>query len=73
MLKINTNSNTILKRVFYGCRKDIWELKGRLRILLKQLDMPLAHVGYLVLACIYLHNLCRILHDQFNKKWTESQ
>jgi hypothetical protein len=46
-------------------------LKGRWRILLKQIDMPLKHVPDFVTACICLHNLCFIHGDNFDMKWAE--
>jgi hypothetical protein len=46
-------------------------LKGRWRILLKRIDMPLHHVGDIVSACICLHNFCIIHGDKFNKKWAK--
>jgi hypothetical protein len=46
-------------------------LKGRWRILLKIIDMPLANIKDIVTACIYLYNLCIIHGDIFNKKWAK--
>ncbi len=33
-------------------------LKGRFQILLKRIYIPLCHMPNLVMACIYLHNMC---------------
>lgn len=46
-------------------------LKGRWRILLKRIDMPLEHVPDLVTACICLHNLCIIHGDEFDMQWAK--
>jgi len=46
-------------------------LKGRWRILLKRIDMPLKHVPDLVTACICLHNLCIIHGDEFDMQWAK--
>jgi hypothetical protein len=46
-------------------------LKGRWRILLKRIDMPLENIGDIVTACICLHNLCIIHGDIFNEKWAK--
>ena len=46
-------------------------LKGRWRILLKQIDMPLPHVPNVVTTCICLHNLCIILGDSFDMQWAK--
>jgi hypothetical protein len=46
-------------------------LKGRWRIILKRIDMPLKHVPDLVTVCICLHNLCIIHGDNFDMKWVE--
>lgn len=45
--------------------------KGRWRILLKRIDMPLRHVLDVVAACICLHNLCIIHKDKFDEEWTQ--
>ena len=47
----------------FGC------LKGRWRILLKRIDVPLKNLPDLVTACICLHNLCIIHGDGFNMQW----
>jgi hypothetical protein len=44
-------------------------LKGRWRILLKRIDMPLCHVPDIVTACICLHNLCILENDEFDMDW----
>jgi hypothetical protein len=46
-------------------------LKGRWRIILKRVDMPLRHVPNLVTACICLHNLCIIHKDKFDLDWAK--
>ena len=47
-------------------------LKGRWRILLKQLDMPFPNVPDVVTACICLHNLCIIHGDGFDMQWAKN-
>jgi hypothetical protein len=42
-------------------------LKGRWRILLKRIDMPLQNVPVVVEACICLYNMCIIHRDDFDK------
>ena len=44
-------------------------LKGRWRILLKQIDVPLQNLPNLVTTYICLHNLCIIHGDGFNMRW----
>jgi hypothetical protein len=44
-------------------------LKGRFKILLKKLDIPLCHMLDLVMACICLHNMCIVNLDGFNIDW----
>jgi hypothetical protein len=39
-------------------------LKGRWRILLRKIEMPLENIGCIVAACVCLHNLC-IMHKDF--------
>ena len=46
-------------------------LKGRRRILLKRLDMPLPNVLDVISACICLHNLCIIHGDGFDMQWAK--
>ena len=46
-------------------------LKGRWRILLKRIDMPLRHVPNVVTTCICLHNLCIIHRDKFDDEWAK--
>lgn len=46
-------------------------LKGRWRILLKRIDMPLRHVPNVVTTCICLHNLCIIHKDKFDDEWAK--
>jgi hypothetical protein len=46
-------------------------LKGRWRILLKRIDMPLRHIPSLVTTCICLHNLCIIHKDVFDNEWAK--
>jgi hypothetical protein len=44
-------------------------LKGRWRILLKRIDMPLHHLPSIVIAIFCLHNLCIIHGDAFDMDW----
>ena len=44
-------------------------LKGRWRILLKRIDVPLQNLTDLLTSCICLHNLCLIHGDGFNMRW----
>jgi hypothetical protein len=44
-------------------------LKGRFRILLKRIDIPLRHMMDLVKTCICLHNMCIANLDGFNMDW----
>jgi hypothetical protein len=46
-------------------------LKGRWRILLKRIDMPLRHIPNVITACICLHNLCIIHRDEFDIEWAK--
>jgi hypothetical protein len=46
-------------------------LKGRWRILLKRIDMPLQHIPNVITACICLHNLCIIHRDEFDIEWAK--
>lgn len=46
-------------------------LKGRWRILLKRIDMPLRHIPSLVSTCICLYNLCIIHKDMFDNEWAK--
>ncbi|HYP42886.1 MAG TPA: transposase family protein [Candidatus Nitrosocosmicus sp.] len=46
-------------------------LKGRWRILLKRIDIPLHHVPDVVTACICLHNLCLSHTDGFDMRWAK--
>jgi hypothetical protein len=46
-------------------------LKGRWRILLKRIDMPLQHIPNVITACICLHNLCIIYRDEFDIEWAK--
>ena len=46
-------------------------VKGRWRILLNIIDLPLKHVPDLVIACICLHNLCIIHGDKFDMQWAK--
>lgn len=45
--------------------------KGRWRIFLKRIDMPLKHVSNLVTTYICLHNLCIIYEDEFDMQWAK--
>jgi hypothetical protein len=47
-------------------------LKGRWRILLKKIDMPLRSIPDMVTACLCLHNLCLIYADEFDINWARS-
>ena len=44
-------------------------LKGRWRILLKIINMPLWNVPDIVTVVLCLHNLCIIEKDEFNMEW----
>jgi hypothetical protein len=44
-------------------------LKGRFKILLKRVGIPLCHMLDLVMACICLHNMCIVNLDGFNIDW----
>jgi len=41
-------------------------LKGRWRILLKKIDMPLRNLPDIVIASLCLHNLCILENDEFS-------
>ena len=47
-------------------------LKGRWRILLKRIDMPLQNVLDIVTASLCLHNLCILENDDFDMDWARS-
>ena len=59
---IQSSTRMVVERAF-GC------LKGRWRILLKRIDVPLENLPDLVTTCICLHNLCIIHGDGFNMQW----
>ena len=61
---IQSSTRMAVERAF-GC------LKGRWRILLKRIDVPLVNVPNLVTTCICLHNLCIIHGDGFNMRWVQ--
>ena len=61
---IQSSTRMAVERAF-GC------LKGRWRILLKRIDVPLVNIPDLVSACICLHNLCIIHGDGFNMRWAQ--
>ncbi len=44
-------------------------LKGRFRILLKRVDIPLHHMSDLVTTCICLHNMCIVNSYGFEMDW----
>jgi hypothetical protein len=44
-------------------------LKGRCRILLKRINVPLCHLLNIVTVIFYLHNSCIIHGDAFNMDW----
>jgi hypothetical protein len=46
-------------------------LKGRWRILLKRIDVPLQNTADLVIACICLHNLYIGDGDLFSMEWAK--
>ena len=47
-------------------------LKGRWRILLKRIDMPLQNVPDIVTASLCLRNLCILENDDFDMDWARS-
>ena len=47
-------------------------LKGRWRILLKRIDMPLQNVPDIVTATLCLYNLCILENDDFDMDWAKS-
>jgi hypothetical protein len=47
-------------------------LKGRWKILLKKIDMPLRSIPGMVTTCLCLHNLCLIHADEFDMNWARS-
>ena len=47
-------------------------LKGRWRILLKRIDMPLQNVPDIVIASLCLHNLCILENDDFDMDWARN-
>ena len=59
---IQSSTRMVVERVF-GI------LKGRWRIILKRIDIPLRHVQNLVTTCICHHNLCIIHKDKFDLDW----
>ncbi len=44
-------------------------LKGRFKILLKKVNIPLHHMPYLVMAHICSHNMCIANLDGFDMDW----
>jgi hypothetical protein len=44
-------------------------LKGRCRILLNWINVPLHHLLNIVTTILYLHNLCILHGDAFNMDW----
>jgi hypothetical protein len=41
-------------------------LKGKFKILLKKVDIPLCHMPNLVVIYIYMHNMCIVNSDGFD-------
>jgi hypothetical protein len=71
MSRAKVHWNFIQSSIRMAVERAFGILKGRWRILLKRIDLPLKHVPDLVTVCIYLHNLCIIHGDNFDMKWTE--
>jgi hypothetical protein len=44
-------------------------LKGKFKLLLKRVDIPLRHMLDLVMACICLHNMCIANSNGFDMDW----
>lgn len=65
---IGSTSNLVLG---WMLKKLLVFLKGRSRILLKRIDVPLQNLLDLVTTCICLHNLCIINGDAFNMRWAK--
>jgi hypothetical protein len=71
MSRAKAHWNFIQSSTCMAMERTFGILKGRWRILLKQIDMPLKHIPDLVTACICLHNLCIIYGNNFDMKWVE--
>ena len=46
-------------------------LKGRWRIIMRRVDLPLRQMIDVVAACIVLHNMRTIGNDKFDIEWIE--
>ncbi len=58
LLRYKTHWNFIQYNIRVLVERTFGMLKGRFRILLKRVDIPLSHMLNLVTICIYLHNMC---------------
>jgi hypothetical protein len=47
-------------------------LKGKWKMLLKRIDMPLQTIPCIVTTCLCLHNLCIIYGDEFYLNWAKN-
>ena len=64
--------NSIQSSTKMAVERAFGMLKGRWRILLKKIDMPLRSIPDMVTACLCLHNLCLIHVDEFDMNWAKS-
>jgi len=55
----------------YGCGKSIGNLKGRCRILLKRIDMPLQNKPDIITVSLCLYNLYILENDEFSMDWAK--
>ena len=69
MVYLEAHWNFIQSSTCMAVEKTFGILKGRWRILLKRIDMPLRNVPDIVTASLCLHNLYIIKKDEFNMEW----
>ncbi len=67
LLRYKAHWNSIQSNIRMLVARAFRMLKGKFRILLKGIDIPLCHMLDLVMACICLHNMCIANLDGFYK------
>ncbi len=65
LLRYMAHWNSIQSSIKMSIERTFGMLKGRFRILLKGVDIPLCHMLDLMMACICLHDMCIANLDGF--------